>query len=107
MLCEPNSSFVVQMFKYGGLPLHPSYYYIDMEYLGETLDWRICRIREAGTPLISLTKDDSGPVVFPPQLILVTKIVQDIAMGLAYIHWKGLTHRDLKPSNGKALNNYS
>jgi len=56
------------------------YYYIVMEYLGESLHQRLQQLHQ-----------------FPPQKALV--IIKMIASALDYAHSKGFIHRDIKPDN--------
>lgn len=95
-LCvETKSNSIVEVMGQGWLPNHSTYYYIDMEYCGDTLEKYIKCSKQRMLDLSII------PARFQwKQLLPVLKIGIQMARGLEFIHSNGSVHRDLKPSNG-------
>jgi serine/threonine protein kinase len=94
-LCgEGSCDTIVTVLRHGWLPRNPSYYFIDMEYCGITLESKIPEIWR------DLRATEGRPILKNFDWVAVTDAGVDIAKGLEYIHNHGMVHRDLKPRNG-------
>jgi serine/threonine protein kinase len=93
-LCQGSCDTIVTVLRHGWLPRNPSYYFIDMEYCGETLESKIPKVWR------DLRHTETRPVLKDFDWVAVTAVGFDIAAGLEYIHKHGMVHRDLKPRNG-------
>ena len=99
-LCVGNTSdTIVEVLAHGWLPNHPTIYYIDMEYCGESLEAFIRR--EARLIIATLAK--SVRILYLDRFRHILRIGLQIASGLEFIHGNDAVHRDLKPSNGSSV----
>lgn len=86
---------IVRVLRHGVLRNFP-YYFIDMELCAMTLADYIYREPPAGESVPRFIKDAPSTI----KALQIWNIMNQIAMGAAFIHSHGSVHRDLKPTNG-------
>ena len=118
---------MVRVFKHGWFPRNSLYYFIDMEYCSETLEaWiaRLAKFINESSLSIGALEGKLGKVPEERQSRLgandfgqeqpslhikatlvftwehVIEILENIVIGLVFIHERSTAHRDLKPQNG-------